>query len=63
MARNGKLSRHKHTKMGQVPGDISPQAKARMLENPTASNNNKSYKRDFVKRANRRVRRKKIDEG
>ena len=58
---SGTLSRHKRTKMGQVPGDISPRAKAEMLENPAVNKRNKSYKRDFVKAANRRDRHKAHD--
>lgn len=72
--KGGNLSRHKKTKLGMLPGDIPIQGKARMLEKrervlPESMDPKgtigakcaKSYKRDVVKLANRRVRRAPVE--
>lgn len=53
-----KNSLYKHTKMGELPGDISRSKKIEMLENP-ATSVARSYKKDHVKKANRRFRHNK----
>lgn len=58
-------SRYKRTKLGMLPGDISIQAKARMLEKgespyPAFGNPSKDYKRDVARMANRRNRRSRV---
>lgn len=72
--KGGNLSRHKKTKLGMLPGDISIQAKADMLERlervlpPSMDPDGtlgrkcaKGYKNDVVKMANRRARRAPIE--
>ena len=49
---------YKVTKMGELPGDIPRQQKIQMLENPQTPCG-KSYKKDHVKKANRRFRHNK----
>lgn len=49
---------YKKTKMGDQPGDISIQSKAAMLEGKLDVDGAKVYKKEHVKKANRRLRRK-----
>jgi hypothetical protein len=51
---------YKRTRMGQLPGDIPRQAKAAILEGKIRTST-KTGKRLFVKKANRRMRRKPIE--
>jgi hypothetical protein len=64
---------YKKSKMGQVPGDVSRWTKIKMLEDQTpirvtpwhtiTEKCAKSFKKDHIKKANRRFRHnKKIDE-
>ena len=48
---------YKKTKMGDLPGDISIQSKAWMLEHK-GNVVSKAYLKEHVKKANRRLRRK-----
>lgn len=70
----GTLSRHKKTKLGMLPGDVSIRVKAKMLEkkdrrlpesmDPTGQVGKrlaKAYKKDVVKMANRRARHQAIE--
>jgi hypothetical protein len=59
------VSDYKKTKMGKVPGDVSVQEKARMLEGKSerlTQEQQKAYKKEHTKKANRRLRRQKIEE-
>ena len=59
----GKHSVHKQMKFGKLPGDKGLSAKIAMLEgkpHPADEKCAKSFKKDFVKRANKRMRRKPI---
>ena len=49
-------SRHKRTKMGCLPGDVSKGSKAKILEGKSDSLGAKTYRKDFQKKANRRFR-------
>lgn len=73
--KGGNLSRYKRTKLGMLPGDISIQDKAQILEkeirilpkemDPTGKigrNCAKGLKKDIVRMANRRARRAPIEE-
>lgn len=73
--KGGNLSRHKRTKFGQLPGDLTVQAKACMIEkgvqprfrhlseqtDEERRRHAKSFKRDFVRMANRRSRRAPVE--
>lgn len=48
------ISKHKRTKFGMLPGDIPKHDKIALLEGKTPLA--KSYKKDFVRKANRRTR-------
>ena len=75
MPKGGTLSRHKKTKLGMLPGDISIQSKARILErgervlpesmDPTGNIGRKSakgLKKTIVRMANRRARHAPVGE-
>lgn len=60
----GKLSDHKKTKFGMLPGDKPLSAKIAMVEgrpHPQDEDCAKAFKRDHAKKANRRMRRKPIE--
>lgn len=59
-----KISDHKKTKMGHVPGDVSIQFKAAMLEgkvDPSDARRARGYKKDHIRKANRRMRHQPIE--
>lgn len=58
--KGGTQSRHKKTKFGMLPGDIPKRDKIHMLEKGE-SPPSKTYKRDFVRIANRRTRHAQIE--
>ncbi len=80
MPRNGKLSQHKHRKMGQLPGDLCRNNKISLLESsvselesaqetgqmskrnywPFEPKHAKTFKKEFVRKANRSIRHKPV---
>lgn len=55
------VSRHKRTKFGMLPGDLGLGTKIACIEGRGSLPFAKTFKRDFVRMANRRWRRRPVD--